>query len=58
MKFNLHEDVEYDLKSDLELISELTHTSIDDLSDFIDTSNIEEVYEYAWGNNIRINDIK
>lgn len=60
MKFKLNEDIntEYDLDSDIELVTELNHCSEEDLKDFIDIDNIEDVYEYAWGNGIRLNNIK
>lgn len=49
MKFKLNEDIntEYDLDSDIELVTELNHCSEEDLKDFIDIDNIEDVYEYA-----------
>lgn len=58
MRFILNENLNYDLESDITLITELTGVSEKDLESFIDTNSIEDVYEYAWGNNIRINDIK
>lgn len=60
MKFILNESKtnDFDLENDVQLICELNNCTKEDLSSFVDINNIEEVYEYAWGNNIRINEIK
>ena len=49
---------DYELEQDVELVSELSGISVEDLSSVVDIDDIESVYEYALSNNININDIK
>lgn len=61
MKFKiLNENLftDFDLRNDVDLVAELSNVTVDELASVVDISNIEDLYEYAMGNNIYINDIK
>lgn len=59
MKFNQNENQEYlyDLDEALDILCEVKNITKEELASFIDIENIEDVYSYAWSNNVMINDI-